>query len=357
MTSSGVDAVVGQRGGDGRGRSRRRSSGSRAPPAASTTVRPAMRSAPVASTPGLRELVSTATRGPAGSGWSASTRDRVEHRPHRRHLDQPGLLVQRLAARADRRGAGAHGDDRPAAADPPGDAGELARVAERLGVHRDHARALVVLPELQQVVAADVALVAERDEPGECPATAGRRAAAPTRRASRTASRWRRCPGAAAATSTSDACSTLPGSGEATPMLAGPMIRRPLRRAALDERVDVDVGALDRGDDHRAAHALGDALVDRRDELRGGHGDDRQPDVVGDVRRPQRTPVAHRSVAVVRVHREHRAGEAARRRCATARRPACPACPTRRSRRSSAAAAGGPSAGCRRGARAARPSR
>ena len=34
----------------------------------STTVSPAVASAPVASTPGLRELVSTATRGPAGNG-------------------------------------------------------------------------------------------------------------------------------------------------------------------------------------------------------------------------------------------------------------------------------------------------
>ena len=119
----------------------------------------------------------------ACTGCVAEHAGRVEHRRHGRHLDQPGLLVQRAARRPDRRGAGAHGDDRAAARHAPGDAGELAGVAERLGVHGDDPRRLVVLPELQQVVAARRRSCrrARRTTTGPCPGR--RRGAAPTRRA------------------------------------------------------------------------------------------------------------------------------------------------------------------------------
>ena len=46
-------------------------------------------------------------------------------------------------------------------------------------------------------------------------------------------------------------------------MLAGPMMRMPLRRASVDERGDVDVGAVDGRDDDGAAHPRRDAVVDR----------------------------------------------------------------------------------------------
>src|SRR5690606_31177461 len=56
--------------------------------------------------------------------------------------------------------------DRLLAADPAGDAGELARVAERLQVQGDDVGVRVVLPVFEQVVAAHVGLVADRDEHG-----------------------------------------------------------------------------------------------------------------------------------------------------------------------------------------------
>ncbi len=50
---------------------------------------------------------------------------------------------------------------------PAGDPGELARIAERLEIQGDHVGARVVLPVFEQVVAADVGLVADRDERGD----------------------------------------------------------------------------------------------------------------------------------------------------------------------------------------------
>ena len=131
----------------------------------STGSSPTASSVARASTPGLGELVTTATRRPLDHRLRGEHPRGVEHRGHGRHLDHAGVAVHRLVAGADQRRAGADRDDRPRPRDPAGDAGELARVAERLGVDRDHLRRLVVLPELQQVVARHVGLVAERHEP------------------------------------------------------------------------------------------------------------------------------------------------------------------------------------------------
>ena len=94
----------------------------------------------------------------------------VEQGGDRRDLDQPRLLVQRPAGGPDRRRPGAHGHDRSPPRHAPGDPGELAGVAERLGVHGDDLGRFVVLPELQQVVAGHVGLVAERHEPRDADA-------------------------------------------------------------------------------------------------------------------------------------------------------------------------------------------
>ena len=83
----------------------------------------------------------------------------------RRH---PTTRARRCASDAARlpaaRAAALHRDDRLAPRDTPRDPRELARVPERLEVEQDHVGAGIVLPVLEQVVAADVALVADRDE-------------------------------------------------------------------------------------------------------------------------------------------------------------------------------------------------
>ena len=55
-------------------------------------------------------------------------------------------------------------EDRFRARDTPREAGELARVAERLEVQEDDVGVGIVLPVLEQIIAADVGLVAERHE-------------------------------------------------------------------------------------------------------------------------------------------------------------------------------------------------
>ncbi len=62
------------------------------------------------------------------------------------------------------RAAALHREHRLLAGEPPRDAGELARVAERLDVHQDEIRLVVVLPPLEEVVGGDVGLVPDRDE-------------------------------------------------------------------------------------------------------------------------------------------------------------------------------------------------
>ena len=138
----------------------------------SSTIGPSTATRPAVSTRGPRQRAGAAgvgehrdVRPDAGAvGWPGpATVWSIAF--DRRHLDQSSLLVERAAERADRRRSGAHRDDRHRQRHPPGDAGELARVAERLGVHRDDLRVRVLLPELQQVVGGDVGLVAERHEP------------------------------------------------------------------------------------------------------------------------------------------------------------------------------------------------
>ena len=91
----------------------------------------------------------------------------VEQRRHRRDLDHTGLAVQGCVAGVEQCGPGAHGDDRTCARHPTCDPRELARIAERLGVQRDHGGGVVVLPELEEIVGREVVLVAQRDEPGQ----------------------------------------------------------------------------------------------------------------------------------------------------------------------------------------------
>ena len=124
-------------------------------------------------------FVSTATRGPSGSGWresrtatsesswSVSASDHAglaEHGLDRGRRAGQGGGVRAGGALACARAAALHREDRLLAGDPPRDAPELARVAERLEVEKDEIGVRVVLPVLEQVVRGDVRLVADRDE-------------------------------------------------------------------------------------------------------------------------------------------------------------------------------------------------
>ena len=77
-------------------------------------------------------------------------------------------------ALAGGRPAALHRQDRLLPRDPPRDARELARVAERLQVEEDEIGARVVLPVLEQVVGGDVRLVPDGDEGREAQAARGR---------------------------------------------------------------------------------------------------------------------------------------------------------------------------------------
>ena len=91
----------------------------------------------------------------------------VEHLVERVDLDHAGLPEHRVDGRlrrgralhcvthryALRRTPGLHGHDGFASADSARDAGELARVADRLQVEEDDLGGVVLLPVLQQVVA------------------------------------------------------------------------------------------------------------------------------------------------------------------------------------------------------------
>ena len=232
----------------------------------------------------------------------------------------------------------------------------LPRVAERLGVDRDHRRRLVVLPELEQVVARHVGLVAERHEPRRRQLQVAGQLQQGAARACPTASRSPRCR-AGARTSTSAACRATSWRGEAMPMLPGPMMRSPLRRALATIAGMSTSGTsstLVTTTAPRTRLSMHCSIVGR--EQRGGDGDHRQADVVGDVGDAgEGRHAADRGV--VGVDRVDAAARIVRRFGATARRRSCPARRRRRSRRSTSPAAGAPSPASRRVARGARRSR
>ena len=130
-----------------------------------TASSPAAASVAVASTSGLRALLRIATRSPDISGCVANTRTVSSRAVTVGTSITPVCSYSAALADADQRGPGAHRHDRFRRRHAPGDPSQLARVAERLGVQGDHVGRLVVLPELEQVVGREVALVAERHEP------------------------------------------------------------------------------------------------------------------------------------------------------------------------------------------------
>ena len=107
---------------------------------------------------GFQEFTDRAGRGDAGLGEQGLAGRRPGGR--RRGVGRGGPAAGVGAARVDR-------EQRHAAGDPAGGAGEGPRVAERLQVQQGQAGAPVALPPLEHVVAADVVLVAQRDEGGD----------------------------------------------------------------------------------------------------------------------------------------------------------------------------------------------
>ena len=142
------------------------------------TTSPTAAAASAASRPSASELPTTATRRPRGSGWWASSwaTSNISSRvstwitPAWRNIASTacgGAAIWRTAwpigtpwvVRPER-----DRDDRLAQRDPARDAGELARVADRLEVEQHDLGGVVLLPVLQQVVAGDVGAVAGADE-------------------------------------------------------------------------------------------------------------------------------------------------------------------------------------------------
>ena len=223
------------------------------------------RRAAVASTPGLRELVRTATRGPRRHRLGGEHARRVEHRPHGRHLDQPACwysasLAEPIAAAPVR--TATIGRVRPTRRAMRANLRGLPKRSVYIAITRV---VLVVLPELEEVVAGHVALVAERHEPRDAHRQLG--GELQQRRAERcpTASRSRRRrradrPGRARRGSRR--------SRRARRRPCSPVRSAASRCGARGRRAHAmsTSAALGRGDDDRAAHPLGDALVDRRVE-------------------------------------------------------------------------------------------
>ena len=180
---------------------------------------------------------------------------------------------------------------------------------------RDDVGRVVVVPELQEVVARHVGAVAERHEPRQAHVEAlgepQERGAERARlhhdgdAAGRQLHRHQRRLEADLAVRRGDAHARRADDAHAVASGAG------------DQVVDIDGRAflaVDGGHDHGAANVGGDAVVERGVEGGGGHGDDRQPHVVGDRGdgRPDRVgpcraitidAADRRAVRVDRVHR------------------------------------------------------
>ena len=158
----------------------RRPAGRAGSPARLTTSSPASAHASAHTTSGPRALATIPTPLPPGTPLLGEHGGGVEQvvepvaADHARAREQrvDGAVgrgdqrarVRSRRARARRRAPRLDRQHRLGARHPPRDAPELARVAERLQVQRDDLRRRVLLPELQQVVARQVGLVAERDE-------------------------------------------------------------------------------------------------------------------------------------------------------------------------------------------------
>ena len=241
--------------------------------------------------------------GPRGMGLGGEHPRGVEQRRHRRHLDEARLLVQRAAERADRRGTRTHRDDGLGPRHPPGDPGELARVAERLGVHR-HDLVFVSSSQNCRRSLAEMSALSPSDTNQERPRSRSRAWRSSELPSDPDCIEIATCP-TGSVTRTSAACSEASGRGEATPMLDGPMMRSPLRRArATIAATSTSVPSTDVITTAPRMRLRMQASMVVVEVLRR-HGDDRQGDVVGQVvdGRVARVVAEHGPCRVHRVHR------------------------------------------------------
>ncbi|CAB4907925.1 unannotated protein [freshwater metagenome] len=223
----------------------------------------------------------------------------VEQLGQRLHADHPGRGEQRGDRLLGHRDAGAgqpgghahvpaalHRDDGLGAADPAGQPGELARVAEALQVQQHDLGGRVGRPVLQHVVAADVGPVAGRDEARQADAAV----AGPLEQHDAERAGLGEEPHPAAAGHPGRQAGVEPdrGVGVDQPQAVGadhPHARRagggdqrPLGRPPLGAGL-----AEPAGDDDQALDPLAPAGLDHPGHLGGRDGEDGQVDVVRDV--------------------------------------------------------------------------
>ncbi len=194
--------------------------------------------------------------------------------------------MRRAAARTGRGAATLHRHDRLAAGDTAGQPGELARVPERFEVQQDHVGVGVLVPVLDEVVAAHVGLVAHRHERRDAePDLTGlgeQLDSEPTglRRERDPAGngRERREGGVEAdvVAGVDDAHAVRADHPHA--VRAGQLDELPLRR----RRAGAQLREPGR-DDHEPGHLLRHAVASDVEDVRGRHRDDHQVDLVGDV--------------------------------------------------------------------------
>src|SRR4029450_12311361 len=95
---------------------------------------------------------------------SANNTRLVKQSFHRNIAGRQCCGVRSGSAAPGRRSAGFHGDDRFVAADPPGDPGKTARVAEGLETKKNYLRLFILFPVLQKVISGDIGFVADTDK-------------------------------------------------------------------------------------------------------------------------------------------------------------------------------------------------
>ena len=169
-------------------------------------------------------------------------------------------------------------------ADPPGDAGELARVAQRLQVERDHRGPVVVLEKAQQVVRAHVQLVPDRDEGRQAQASRARLLA--EQDPDRTGLRHQGQPPGQRIERGKGGSHPDPGVGvdDAEAVRADDPHPVPAGRAEhlrLDRGAGTACLAEARGNDGDGAHAHRGGLIDHGGDSWGGNGDHSQVDRLG----------------------------------------------------------------------------
>ncbi len=217
--------------------------------------------------------------------------------------EHPDLAQERLHQRFP---SAADGHDRLASRHAPSDPGERPRVPERLEMEKHNAGALVALPVAEEVVAAEVGLVAQRHERGQAQAEPG--GPGHDRGPHRPRLGAERGPTGTDGHRDERAVGLDVGRGVDGTHRAGADEAHPVEPRCVDDGAyGVVVGEPGRDHQH-PGHTLAGALIDHRGHDVGGNRDQRQVDRAGDV---VDRPVHHDTGDSLgrRVHRVDVAGE------------------------------------------------